>query len=55
LRGQSVVAPDVRTLIAAGSLLTAVVGAVLIVLLRVPGRYDEHIHADDATPAYLTR
>ncbi len=55
LRGQSVVAPDVRTLIAAGSLLTAVVGAALIVLLRVPGRSVEHIHADDATPAYLTR
>jgi len=50
LRGQSIVAPDARTLIAAGLLLSAVAVATLIVLLRSP----EHRHADDSAPAYLT-
>lgn len=36
-RGQSVVAPDARTLTATGLLFAVVIGAVLIVLLRVPG------------------
>ncbi len=54
LRGQSVVAPDARTVIASVALLTAVVGAALITLLRMPGRCAKHAQADVAAPAYFT-
>jgi hypothetical protein len=39
LRGQSIVAPDARTLIAAGLLIASVAIATLIVLIGVPRRY----------------
>jgi hypothetical protein len=55
LRGQSVVHPDARTLIAAGLLLTIVFGATFIVLLRGPSRPAEHARADESAPAYLTQ
>jgi hypothetical protein len=55
LRGQSIIHPDARTLVAAGLFLAAVVGATLIVLLRGRGHSPEYAHADDAAPAYLAR
>lgn len=55
LRGQSVVHPDARTLIAAGLLLTIVFSATLVVLLRGPSRRAEHARADESAPVYLTQ
>ncbi len=54
LRGQSLVAPDARTLVAAGLLLTTIVGTALLVLIRETGRYAARPHADDSAATYLT-
>jgi len=43
LRGQSIVAPDARTLIAAGSLFAAVIAATFITLFRKPRRPAAHL------------
>lgn len=42
LRGQSIIAPDARTLVAAGLLFASVAVAVLIVLIGAPGRLAAH-------------
>ncbi|MDQ6906564.1 MAG: hypothetical protein M3176_07030 [Chloroflexota bacterium] len=54
LRGQSLVAPDARTLVAAGLLLTIIVGAALVVLIREAGRHATRPHVDDSAATYLT-
>lgn len=54
LRGQSLVAPDARTLVAAGLLLTTIGGAALVVLIRETGRHAARPHADDSAATYLT-
>lgn len=53
LRGQSLVAPDARTLIAAGLLLTTIIGAALAVLIREAGRHGAR-RVEDSAPTYLT-
>lgn len=53
LRGQSLVAPDARTLIAAGLLLTTIIGAAFAVLIREAGRHGAR-RVDDSAPTYLT-
>ncbi len=54
LRGQSLVAPDARTLIAGGLLVATILGAALVVLLR-ERHHPAYARADDAAPAYLAR
>lgn len=55
LRGQSIVAPDARTLIAGGLLMATILGAALIVLLRERHHHPAYARADEAAPAYLAR
>ncbi len=54
LRGQSLVAPDARTVIAAGSLLVVLVAALLAVLLREAGDRSARLRVEDSAHTYLT-
>jgi hypothetical protein len=53
LRGQSIAAPDARTLIAAAALFVTVVVSGLLIMLLPLGRRAAHAPADRSNPAYL--